>query len=219
MPRRMGLSVQRPVWRAYQQDPEKVRRCKSEVYPQIRAEAAAAGATIFFGDEAGIRCDEHAGTTWAPVGMTPVVTSTGEHISINMISAVTAAGMLRFGVYDDNLNAARFIDFRGRLLHEMPGPVVLIVDGHPARRARATTEFVDGTQGRLTLRFLPGYSPRLNPDEWIWKAVKHDRLGPAGLVDSADLHAKARGALHRLQKLPGVVRGFFRDPDLAYITA
>jgi hypothetical protein len=58
----------------------------------------------------------------------------------------------------------------------------------------------------------PGYSPELNPDEWVWKIVKHDRIGPAGLDDARDLVAKARSAMHRLQKLPGVIRGFFGDP-------
>jgi len=47
----------------------------------------------------------------------------------------------------------------------------------------------------------------------------HDRIGPAGLDDARDLAAKARSAMHRLQKLPEVIRGFFGDPDLAYITA
>ena len=31
-----------------------------------------------------------------------------------------------------------------------------------------------------------------------------------------DLKAKAISALRRLQKLPDIVRGFFRDPHLAY---
>jgi hypothetical protein len=30
---------------------------------------------------------------------------------------------------------------------------------------------------------------------------------------------KALAALHRLQKLPHLVQGFFRDPNLRYITA
>jgi hypothetical protein len=33
-----------------------------------------------------------------------------------------------------------------------------------------------------------------------------------------DLKAKALAALHRLQKLPAVVRSCFRDPNLRYIT-
>jgi transposase len=216
---KLGLSPQRPTWRAYEQDPDAVQRWKTEQYPAIRAEAAEAGATVFFLDEAGISWDEHAGTTWAPVGRTPVVTSTGKHFKINLISAVTARGALRFAVYGDAFRAPVFIDFCRRLMHDAPGPAYLVLDGHPVHRANAVKDFVAGTEGRLRLCFLPGYSPELNPDEWVWKNVKHDRIGPAGLDDERDLVAKARSAMHRLQKLPEVVRGFFGDPDLAYVTA
>lgn len=217
--RKLGLSPQRPLYRAYQQDPEAVERWKSETYPRIRAQAAAEGATVYFADEAGIRSDYHAGTTWAPVGRTPVVKATGARFSVNMVSAVTAKGALRFAVYDEKFTAKTFIDFCKRLLHDTDGPVYLIVDGHPTHRARAVTEFVASTGGRLKLFLLPGYSPELNPDEWVWKNVKHDRIARAGVTSKDDLKAKAVGALRRLQKLPHMVRGFFADPHLRYITA
>src|SRR5262249_49328893 len=159
-------------WRASEQDPEAVQRWKTREYPAIRAEAGELGATIFFVDEAGVHFDDHAGTTWAPVGRTPVVTSTGKHIGVNIISAVTAAGALRFAVYGDTFNAEVFIDFCERLTHDAAGPVFLVVDGHPVHRATAVNDFVAGTKGRLKLFFLPGYSPELNPDEWVWKNVK-----------------------------------------------
>jgi transposase len=99
------------------------------------------------------------------VGQTPQVKNTGARYSVNMISVVSAKGALRFAVYDGTTNAATFIDFCKRLLHDAAGPVYLIVDGHPAHRATATKEFAASTQGRLKLFFLPGYSPELNPDE------------------------------------------------------
>lgn len=215
----MGLSPQRPTWRASEQDPEAVQRWKTEQYPAIRAEAGEAGATIFFADEAGVHFDDHAGTTWAPVGRTPVVTSTGKRIKVNIISAVTSAGALRFAVYRDTFTAEVFIDFCKRLMHDAAGPVFLVVDGHPVHRAGTVKDFVADAGERLKLFFLPGYSPELNPDEWVWKNVKHDRVGRAGLRDERDLVGKVRSAMHRVQKLPGLVRGFFGDPDLAYITA
>lgn len=61
---------------------------------------------IYFADEAGIRSDYYAGTTWSPVGQTPVVTSTGNQFAVNMISAVSAQGALRFAVYEETINAA-----------------------------------------------------------------------------------------------------------------
>lgn len=216
--RAMGLSPQRPLHRAYQQNPEAVQRWKDEEFPAIRAAAKNEGATIYFADEAGIRSDYHSGTTWAPVGRTPVVPGTGVRHSVNMISAVSAQGALRFTVHEGTVNAQVFIDFCKRLLRDTDGPVYLVVDGHPAHRAKATSRFVASTDGRLKLFFLPGYSPELNPDEWVWKNVKHDRIGKTSVTSQDDLKAKAVSALRRLQKLPRLVRAFFRDPHLRYIT-
>ena len=217
--RKLGLSPQRPLYRAYQQNPEAVARRKAETYAQIRAEAAATGGTVYFADEAGVRSDYHAGTTWAPVGKTPVVAATGDRFAVNLISAVSAKGALRFAAYEGNLNAVVFLDFCRRLLADATGPVFLVLDGHPVHRSNAVKQFAAASGGRLRLCFLPGYSPELNPDEWVWKHVKHDRIGRVGVSSPDDLKAKALAALHRLQKLPHIVQGFFRDQNLRYITA
>ncbi len=216
---KLGLSPQRPLWRAYQQNPAAVERWKSQEYPAIRAEAAKVGATIYFADEAGVRSDFHAGTTWAPVGKTPVVRTTGTRDSINLISAVSAKGALRFAAFEGTFTSATFIDFCKRLIHDTDSPVFLIIDGHPVHRSNAVKEFVASTEGRLRLFHLPPYSPELNPDEWVWKNVKADRIGRAGITAKGDLTHKAMAALRRIQKLPHLIRGFFRDPNLCYITA
>lgn len=215
----MGLSPQRPLHRAYQQDPDAVERWKRQEFPAIRKAAKKEGATIYFGDEAGVRSDYHSGTTWAPIGRTPVVANTGARWSINMLSAVSAQGKLRFMIHDGKVDSTVFIEFCKRLLRDAAAPVYLVIDGHPCHRSRATKEFVASTNGKLKLFFLPGYSPELNPDEWVWKNVKHDRIGKTGVTSKDDLKAKATNALRRLQKLPHLVEGFFRDPNLAYIAA
>jgi transposase len=216
---RLGMSPQRPLVRASQQDPERVRRWKTEEYPAIRAQAAALGATVYFQDEAGIRSDYHAGTTWAPVGQTPVVRSTGARHSINMISAITAQGAMFFSTFAGKLNAERFISFCRDLLHDDGGIVFLVVDGHPAHRAKLVTKFIKSTDGRLRLFFLPPYSPELNPDEWVWKNVKHDHIGKTVITGAEDLAHKAEMALLRLKQMPDKIRAFFKDHDLRYITA
>ncbi len=217
--RTLGLSPQRPVFRATQQDPERVQRWREQDYPAIHEEAAQAEATVYFGDEAGIRSDYHAGTAWAPVGQPPVVNSTGARHAVNMISAITPKGKLRFSTFTDTLDADKFITFCRRLLHDDPGPVFLVVDGHPVHRSKAVSQFADSTKGRLRLFFLPPYSPELNPDEWVWKNVKHDRIGKAGVRSAEDLRQKAENALRRLQKLPGLVSAFFLDPHIQYARA
>jgi transposase len=217
--RALGLSPQRPLWRAWQADPVAVARWKDEQFPAIRAAAKAEGATIYFADEAGVRSDYHAGTTWAPVGHTPVVKATGARHSLNMISAVTAQGLLRFSTYTGSFTAARFIEFCTKLIHDTDGPVYLIVDGHPTHRAKIVKNFVASTDGALKLFVLPAYSPQLNPDEWVWKNVKHDRVGRTSATNAQEFTTKAISALRRLQKMPHLVRAFFAYPDLRYITA
>jgi transposase len=219
MLRRLGMSPQRPLVRAYEQDPEAVRRWKTETYPAIREQAAQAGARVYFGDEAGIRSDYHTGTTWAPVGRTPVVRSTGKRHAVNMLSAITAQGGLHFMLHEGKVDSSVFIEFCRRLLADDGGTVFLIVDNHSIHLSNETRAFAASTDGRLRLFFLPTYSPELNPDEWVWKNVKHDRIGRSGITGAADLHTKATRALQRLQDLPGIVRGFFADPDLRYIHA
>jgi transposase len=215
---RLGLSPQRPLWRAWQADPEKVAAWKETEYPRIAKQAKKAGATIYFLDEAGIRSDHHAGTTWGKVGATPVVKSTGARFSLNMVSAVTAKGLLRFSTFTGSLTADKFIEFCTRLLHDAEGPVFLVVDGHPVHRAKKVKAFAESSGGQLRLFQLPGYSPQLNPDEWVWKNIKHDRVGRSGITGPDQFKALAVAALRRLQAMPHLVRGFFGDPNLAYIT-
>lgn len=216
--RTIGLSPQRPLFRAYQQDPEAVARWKTEEYPAIRAEAKKVGAMIYFADEASVRSDYHAGTTWAPVGRTPVVRTTGARFSVNMISAVTATGSFKYDIVSGTLDAEKFIDFCGKLLADTDGPVFLVVDGHPVHRSKAVQEYVTGTDGRLRLFRLPSYSPELNPDEWVWKNVKHDTVGRHVTTGPDDFTSTIITALERLTRLPHLIRAFFGDPNLRYIT-
>jgi len=107
----LGLTPQRPVWRAYQQRPEEVQKWLQEEYPLIRRLAKQNKALIFFGDEAGVRSDHHAGTTWALKGKTPVVSSTGARFGLNLISAVSAQGEFRFMTVKGRVGATQFIEF------------------------------------------------------------------------------------------------------------
>ena len=163
----LGLSAQRPLWRAYQQDPKAVRQWLETDYPAIRRRARREGAQIFFADEAGVRSDFHSGTTWGRRGRTPVVSSTGARFGANLISAVSAQGQLRFMLTKGRVTAAVFIEFLRRLLVNAAAPIFLVVDGHPTHRAKSVARFVAEQHGRLALFHLPPYSPELNPDELV----------------------------------------------------
>jgi hypothetical protein len=52
----------------------------------------------------------------------------------------------------------------------------------------------------------------------VWKNIKHDRVGRTTVTGPDQFKALAVAALRRLQAMPHIVRGFFGDPNLAYIT-
>ncbi|MGH3192614.1 MAG: IS630 family transposase, partial [Streptosporangiaceae bacterium] len=218
--RDLGLTPQKPLWRSYKQNPELVREWKKTVYPKLRARAAAEGAEIFFGDEASVRTDHHSGTTWAAAGQTPVVRDSGKRHAVKMISAISPQGLLRFQVHEGSMNGDRFIKFLKALIASVEAAkIFLIVDGSSIHKSKKVRGFLaeEEIKTSLELFILPAYSPELNPDEWVWNNVKNGRLGRQVTADRDDLMSKAVGALRRLQKLPQLVRSFFRAPDLAYI--
>lgn len=215
---RLGLSPQKPLVRAYQQNPELVSKWKREEYPEIQKAAKEAGGTILFGDEASIRTDYHAGTTWAPVGQTPIVRgSGGRDKTVNMISAVSARGKFHFSFLEGNLTSELFIGYLKDLMNDIPGPIFLIVDNVSAHKSKATLKFVQSTSGRLNLYFLPPYSPELNPDEWVWKSVKHDHVGKMASRSADEMRGGIMKVVEKLRSGPEIIRSFFGDPDLSYI--
>src|ERR671920_245484 len=89
---RWGFTAQKPIRRAYEQDPAAVRRWLRREYPAIVARAIVARArrargVIFWGDETGLRSDDVRGRGYAPRGRAPVVRVCQRRASLSLISA------------------------------------------------------------------------------------------------------------------------------------
>lgn len=212
----MGLSAQRPLWRAYQQSPAAVDRWLHEEFPAIQARAAAQNAEIWFGDEAGVRSDAHAGRTWAPRGRTPIVSTTGARFAINLISAISRRGELRFMGVSGRVNADVFIQFLKRLLHGMSRPIFLMVDNHPTHKAAKVQRFLETVPDQLQLFFLPPYSPELNPDELVWNNLKNNGIGRKVITGPDQMKSEVLSHMLSLQKSPELLKSFFREPTVSY---
>jgi len=212
----LGLTPQRPLWRAYQQRPEDVERWLNEEFPQIRALAKKERAIIFFGDEAGVRSDHHAGTTWAPKGHTPIVSTTGARFGLNLISAVSAQGEFRFMLTPGRLGAAVFVEFLKRLIYNSERPIFLIVDGHPAHKAKMVKTFLAANDRKLRVFYLPPYSPELNPDERVWNDLKNNLVGRKVIKSPEQLKDEVISNLRSIQKSADRVRAYFQNETTKY---
>ena len=212
----LGLSAQRPLWRAYQQDPKTVRNWLAKEYPRICREAKACGASIFFGDEAGVRSDAHSGKTWAPKGRTPIVSTTGARFGMNLVSAVSRTGQFHFAIVEGRVTAEVFIEYLRRLIHGRTRPVFLIVDGHPTHKAVSVRKFIESVAPRLRLFFLPPYSPELNPDEHVWNDLKNHTLGRKVITGPDQMRKEVLSRMRWMGRTPQHVASFFRAPETRY---
>ncbi len=137
------FSPQKPQRRALEQDPVAVRRWLAEEYPAIVAAAKREGGVVWWLDEMGVRSDYAAGRSWAPVGQTPVVKRTGKRFGVNMISAISNGGLLRFRLFTESFRGPVLVDFLHRLVRDLAGRKVhLILDGHPVHHAKLVSEWV-----------------------------------------------------------------------------
>jgi transposase len=211
-----GFTPQKPVRRAYERNPQEVERWMKERYPRIKYRAKAEGATIFWGDEMGLRSDHAFGRTYAKRGQTPVVPGTGQRFGCNMISAITNKGHLVFMVFKAKFNSTVLINFMRRLIQQNRKKVYLVIDSHPAHRSKRVLAWVAKKRQFLSVFFLPGYSPELNPDELLNQDVKANALGRKRARDQRELLTNIRGFLRRKQKHPRMVRNYFREQHVRY---
>jgi transposase len=212
----LGFTAQRPLYRAYKQDAVLVQRWMDSDLPALRERAKANGARVLFADEASMRMDYHAGTTWAPQGQTPIVKASGQRHSVNMISAISSMGELQFMMVPSNTNAEVFKQFLQQLMMGAKQPIILVVDGCSIHKANLVKEYVESTKGMLELYYLPPYSPQLNPDEQVWKNIK-ERVAKQIPGDKYEMRSMLSKALERLQSLPEIVRGFFAHPECGFV--
>jgi hypothetical protein len=91
-----GFTPQKPLRRAYEQDPAAVQHRLEVEYPKIRKRAKRENAEIHWEDEMGLRSDHQAGTSYGRKGQTPVIPGTGKRFSCHLISTITNRAALRF---------------------------------------------------------------------------------------------------------------------------
>ncbi len=215
---KLNLTPQKPLQRAYQRDPEAIEKWRLETYPAIARQARAEGGEVFFWEESGFRADAVHGRTWGVKGETPVVEIPGQRQSISAASAVNAKGAFWYCTYEGGLTAELFVKLLRKMMRHRSKPVHLVVDGLLAHKTKLVKSFVESPKGRLTLHFLPGYAPELNPDELVWSHVKRTGVARAPLRKGERLLDKIEAQLAEIKKAPELVRSFFRVPSVAYFT-
>ncbi len=214
----LDITPQKPLRRAYERDPKAVQLWLDETYPKLKKRAKKLGAKIFFLDEAGFQSDPPLARTYGLKGHTPVVQTSGQRQSINVISAVNARGEFWAATYDGKLNAESFVLFLQNFMKGRQGKLFLIIDGHPSHTAKAVERYVKSLAGRLELHRLPSYAPDLNPDEYVWSHMKKNGVSKKPLKKNEALRKRVEEDLLKIKADRKLVRSFFCAASVAYAT-
>jgi len=214
--KRWGFTVQKPKKQAYEQRPAEVRKWLDEQYPAIHARAKAEDAEIYWGDETGLRSDSQHIRGYAPKGKTPVVRLNAKRESINLISAITNQGKVRFRIFDGTMNADILIDFMQRLIKDARRKVFLILDNLRVHHAKVVKAWLGEHKDEIEVFYLPSYSPELNPDEYMNCDLKVGVHGGVPARSKGELKAKTIAHLRKLQKLPARVMKYFQAESIRY---
>jgi len=171
--RNLGFSRQKAQFVSDHLDEEARRRWMQEEWPKILSQAKQLGASLFFGDEASFALWGSLSYTWAPIGQTPLVKTTGKRKGYKVFGVIEFfSGRLLYQGIEDRFNSDSYQTFLKHLLAQYTGSVILIQDGAKYHTSKSTREFIEQYKHRLIVYQLPSYSPDYNPIEYLWKKVK-----------------------------------------------
>lgn len=214
--KRWDMTPQKPQKRAYEQRAPEVKAWLEEEYPTIQAQAKTEDAEIYWGDETGLRNDCQHERGYAPKGKTPVIRLNAKRESINMISAVTNQGKVRFRIFDGTMNADILIDFMMRLVSDAKRKVILILDNLRVHHAKVVKDWLEQHKGMIEVFYLPAYSPELNPDEYLNCDLKAGVHSGQPARSKKQLKEKTSTHMRMLQRNPARVRKYFNHEKIRY---
>lgn len=197
--RKLGLSNQKPLHKAFQQDPVKVQRRLNEEYPKIKKEAKKEKREITWWDESWFKSTDHRWKTRWKKWHTPVIRSSWARFWINAVSCVSNKWTLRFMVFKWSFKTDILIEFLKKLIYKSDKKYTIILDGHPTHKAKKVKDFLASINYQIKIYYLPWYSPELNPDELVRNEIDNN-LKQRFCVSQSQLWDEVRKQLYKLQK-------------------
>lgn len=215
--KRWGFTPQKPIRRAYEQQPAAVQAWLDEQYPAIEAQAKAEGGEIHWGDETALVNTDTRGRSYSPKGQTPVVRVVGgAREKFSMIATVTNQGKARWMIIDEAFNADRLIEFMQSLIKDAGRKVFLILDNLRVHHCKPVKTWLATRKEQIEVFYLPSYSPELNPEERLNGDLKQVIGSKAPARTRAKLRAAAVEHMTWLTQTPERVKSYFQDPRVQY---
>lgn len=215
--KRWGFTPQKPIKRAYEQNPHAVEAWLQGEYPAIEQRARSEGVEIHWGDETALVNTDVRGTSFAPMGKTPVAkTVGGTRQKLSMIATVTNQGKARWMIIDDVFDSEKLIEFLASLIKDAGRKVFLILDNLRVHHSKIVKAWVAERIDQIELFYRPSYSPQLNPEERLNAHLKQEMGRKVPVRTKAKLREAANEHMAMLDRTPDRVIAYFQDRRVRY---
>src|SRR5262249_22507004 len=136
------IPTKRPRRHARVQDPAEVDQWLNETYPNLAGTARNEGSDILWCDETGVAADEYPGYGYAREGRRATLEVPKPHIRVNLVSAISNEGLLRFMTFQGNMTGERILVFLKQLLRGATRKIYLIADQLKAHDTEAVRRWL-----------------------------------------------------------------------------
>ncbi|UOO81463.1 IS630 family transposase [Uruburuella testudinis] len=214
---RWGFTPQKPIKKAYEQQPEAVKTWLDETYPSIARRAKAENAEIHWGDETALVNTDVRGRSYSPKGKTPVTYAVGgTRHKLSMISTVNNRGKAHWMIIDAAFDADKLIKFMQSLCQEVGRKVFLILDNLRVHHSKKVKAWLAEHCDEIEVFHLPSYSPELNPDERLNADLKQVISAMVPVRTKAKLRSAVVRIMESICSTPKRVMAYFGDSHVRY---
>jgi transposase len=214
--KKLGFTPQKPIKRAYEQNPKAVKKWLNKTYPEIAKKATREGAEIYWLDETKLSSYSSYLRGFSPKGKTPIIRMKAKRMSLNIISSISKLGKMRFNIYEGSINIKILTEFTNRLLKNVPKKIFIIMDNLALHHSLKFKDWLKKHKNFIEVFYLPPYSPELNPDERLNRDLKTHFHSGSSVQNKKELKCKILSFMMKAQKNPKRLMNYFNSDYVRY---
>ena len=156
-----------------------------------------------FEDESMIRDYQSIQKTWFLKGHQRKIPTYGKHSGVKLMGVLNYETGAIYCEEHEKYDAEVFLQFLNNLLSQyQTGKIVMVLDNSRIHHAKLIQPFLDQNKRRLTLVFLPPYSPNINLIEGLWGWLKSNVINNVFYSKVDEIREAVNSFLNTINKSP-----------------
>lgn len=144
--------------------------------------------------------------TWFPKGQQRIIPTYGKHEGVKLLGIINYETGAIYCEEHSKYDAEVFLGFLKNVLMQYPeGKIVMILDNSRVHHAKLLDEFLNKNSVRISLVFLPPYSPKMNIIEGLWGWMKNEVINNAFFSSVKEIRTAVQWFINWANQIPETV--------------